>query len=157
MDSFIRVEDAAAATVAALESDRGIYNIVDDDPSEMGVWLPAFARFVAAPPPPHVTEQQAQALGPGVVYYATRLRGARNDLAKRKLGFSPRRLEWLSKATMQSGAGPISAGKNQRCHPVWAQAGRHGSLLDCIQIFTEAAANATVEMLGLWRNSIGCH
>ena len=38
--------------------------------------------------------------------YATRLRGARNDLAKRKLGFSPRKLEWLSKATMEFGAGP---------------------------------------------------
>jgi 2-alkyl-3-oxoalkanoate reductase len=47
--SFIHVEDAAAATVAALESDPGVYNIVDDDPSEMRVWLPAFARFVAAP------------------------------------------------------------------------------------------------------------
>jgi nucleoside-diphosphate-sugar epimerase len=108
--SFIHMEDAAAATVAALESDPGVYNIVDDDPSEMRVWLPAFARFVLAPPPPHVTEQQAQALGPDAIYYATRLRGARNDLAKQKLGFSPRRLEWLSKATMEFGAGPILAG-----------------------------------------------
>src|ERR1041384_3430660 len=104
--SFIHIEDAAAATVAALEGDPGVYNIVDDDPSEMRVWLPAFARFVGAPPPPHVTEQQVQALGPDVLYYATRLRGARNELAKRKLGFSPRRLEWLSKATMEFGAGP---------------------------------------------------
>jgi len=108
--SFIHVEDAAAATVAVLESDPGVYNIVDDDPVEMSVWLPAFARFVAAPPPPHITEQQAQVLGPDAVYYATRLRGAQNDLAKRKLGFSPRRLEWLSKATMGFGAGPTSVG-----------------------------------------------
>lgn len=98
--SFIHVEDAAAATVAALEGDPGVYNIVDDDPSEMRVWLPAFARFVNAPPPPHVAEPEAQALGPDAIYYATRLRGARNEFAKRKLGFSPRRLEWLSKATM---------------------------------------------------------
>ena len=104
--SFVHVEDAAAATVAALESDPGVYNIVDDDPSEMRAWLPAFARFVAAPPPPHVTEQQAQGLGPDAIYYATRLRGARNELGKRKLGFSPRRLEWLSKATRGFGAGP---------------------------------------------------
>jgi nucleoside-diphosphate-sugar epimerase len=108
--SFVHVEDAAAATVAALEGDPGVYNIVDDDPSEMRVWLPAFARFVAAPPPPHITGRQAEALGPDALYYATRLRGARNDLAKRKLGFSPRRLEWLSTATMGFGAGPISAG-----------------------------------------------
>ena len=106
--SFIHVEDAAAATVAALESEPGVYNIVDDDPSEVRVWLPAFARFVGAPPPPHITEHQAQALGPDAIYYATRLRGAGNELAKRKLGFSPRRLEWL-KATMEGGAGPIFA------------------------------------------------
>ena len=108
--SFIHVEDAAAATVAALESDPGVYNIVDDDPSEMRVWLPAFARLVAALPPPHVTGQQARASGPDAIYYATQLRGARNDLAKRKLGFSPQRLEWLSKATMGSGAGSTLAG-----------------------------------------------
>lgn len=107
--SFIHVEDAAAATVAALESDPGVYNIVDDDASEMRVWLPAFARFVAAPPPPVVDEQQARASGPDAIYYAMQLRGARNDLAKRKLGFSPRRLEWLSKASMGFGAGPSSS------------------------------------------------
>ena len=108
--SFVHVEDAAAATVAALEGDPGVYNIVDDDPSELRVWLPAFARSVGAPPPPQVSEQQARALGPDVLYYATRLRGARNELAKRKLGFSPRRLEWLSKATMGFGGGAISQG-----------------------------------------------
>ena len=109
--SFIHVEDAARATVAALESDPGVYNIVDDDPSEMRVWLPAFARFVSAPPPLHISGEQAQTLSPDTLYYATQLRGARNDRAKQKLGFSPRRLEWLSKAAMQSGAGPASAGR----------------------------------------------
>ena len=96
VSSYVHVEDAATATVAALESEPGIYNVVDDDPSELRVWLPAFAAFVGAPPPPHVGEEEAKALGPDVLYYATQLRGARNDLAKQKLGFSPRRLEWLS-------------------------------------------------------------
>lgn len=96
--SFVHVEDAAAATLAALESDPGVYNVVDSDPSEMRVWLPAFASFVGAPAPPYLGEQEAQSLEPDVLYYATRLRGAKNDLAKQKLGFSPRRLEWLSKA-----------------------------------------------------------
>ncbi len=95
VSSFIHVEDAAAATVAALESDPGIYNIVDDDQSEMRTWLPAFAGFLGAPAPPHISEEEARDHGPDSVYYATRLRGARNDLAKRKLGFAPRRLEWL--------------------------------------------------------------
>ena len=108
--SFIHVEDAATATVAALESDPSFYNIVDDDLSEMRVWLPAFARFVAAPPPPHLSEEQAQALGPGRHLLCDTAARARNDLAKRKVGFSPRRLEWLSKGTMEFGAGPILAG-----------------------------------------------
>ena len=106
--SFVHVEDAAAATVAALECEPGVYNIVDDDPSEMRVWLPAFARFLGAPPPRHISEEAAQKLGPDSVYYAMRLRGAGNGKAKRKLGFAPRRLEWLSKARVgpaRSGAG----------------------------------------------------
>jgi 2-alkyl-3-oxoalkanoate reductase len=110
VSSFVHIEDAAAATVAALESDPGIYNIVDDDPSALSVWLPALARFLGAPPPAHITGQEAEALGADALYYATRLRGAGNALARRKLGFSPRRLEWLSKATMEFGAGPGSIG-----------------------------------------------
>jgi nucleoside-diphosphate-sugar epimerase len=94
--SFVHVEDAAAATVAALQCDPGVYNVVDDDPSEMRVWLPAFAAFVGGQGPPRLSEQEAESLGPDALYYATRLRGARNELAKQKLRFSPRRLEWLS-------------------------------------------------------------
>lgn len=97
--SFVHVEDAAAATVAALEAQPGVYNIVDDNPSEMGVWLPAFAQFLAAPPPPHITEEEAlQAEGADAIYYATRLRGASNAHAKRELAFAPRKLEWLSRS-----------------------------------------------------------
>jgi hypothetical protein len=43
--SFVHVEDAAAATMAALEGDPGVYNIVDSDPSEMRVWLPAYETW----------------------------------------------------------------------------------------------------------------
>jgi nucleoside-diphosphate-sugar epimerase len=95
--SFIHVEDAAAATVAALEVPPGVYNIVDDDPVPMAVWIPAFAKFVAAPPPAHVSEQEAVlAQGPDSAYYALRLRGASNAKAKKEFGFAPRRLEWLN-------------------------------------------------------------
>lgn len=95
--SWIHIDDAALATVAALSAPPGKYNIVDDDPSPLHVWLPAFARFVGAPPPPHVTEEQARAAaGEDAVYYQTRLRGASNAKAKQVLGFQPRRLEWLS-------------------------------------------------------------
>ena len=95
--SWIHVEDAALATVAALTAPAGVYNIVDDDPSPVHVWLPAFARFVGAPAPPHVTEEQARAtVGEEPIYYQTRLRGASNRKAKQILNFRPRRLEWLN-------------------------------------------------------------
>lgn len=98
VSSFVHVEDAALATVAALESDPGVYNIVDDNPSELNVWLPAFAQYLSAPPPRHVSEEDAlQAAGADAVYYATRLRGASNARAERKLSFAPRKLEWLAK------------------------------------------------------------
>jgi nucleoside-diphosphate-sugar epimerase len=94
--SWVHIEDAAAATVAALECAPGPYNLVDDDPAPQQRWLPAFARAVGAPPPPRVSEAQAlTTLGPDSVYYATRLRGATNGKARRELDFRPRRLEWL--------------------------------------------------------------
>jgi nucleoside-diphosphate-sugar epimerase len=97
--SWVHIEDAAAATAAALECTPGAYNLVDDDPASQQRWLPAFAHAVGAPTPPRVSEAQAlSALGPDTVYYATRLRGAANGKAKRELGFRPRRLEWLSEA-----------------------------------------------------------
>jgi 2-alkyl-3-oxoalkanoate reductase len=95
--SWIHVDDAAAATAAALTCPAGIYNIVDDDPSPVHVWLPVFARFVGAPPPPHIAEDQARAtVGEEPIYYQTRLRGASNKKAKQLLNFRPRRLEWLT-------------------------------------------------------------
>lgn len=95
--SFIHVEDAAAATVAALDVHPGAYNIVDDDPVSMAVWIPAFAKFVGAPPQAHISEQEAVlAHGPDSAYYALRLRGASNAKAKKEFRFAPRRLEWLT-------------------------------------------------------------
>jgi nucleoside-diphosphate-sugar epimerase len=37
--SFVHIEDAAQATVAALMADPGKYVVVDDDPSPVSVWL----------------------------------------------------------------------------------------------------------------------
>jgi nucleoside-diphosphate-sugar epimerase len=94
--SWVHIEDAAAATAAALECRPGAYNVVDADPTPQRIWLPAFARAVGAPAPPQITEEEAlAAFGPDTVYYATRLRGASNEKAKRELNFQPRPLEWL--------------------------------------------------------------
>ena len=94
--SFVHIDDAASATVVALECAPGAYNIVDDDPSPQHVWLPAFARACMAPEPPRMSEPEAlAAFGADSIYYATRLRGASNDKARRELNFHPRPLEWL--------------------------------------------------------------
>ncbi|MGA8596358.1 MAG: NAD(P)-dependent oxidoreductase [Bryobacteraceae bacterium] len=94
--NWVQIDDAAAATCAALSADPGVYNVVDDQPVAQSVWLPAFAKFVGAPEPPTVSEEQAlRNAGPDTVYYATKLRGAANQKAKRQLAFRPRLLEWL--------------------------------------------------------------
>jgi len=88
--SFVHIEDAAAATAAALECPPGAYNIVDGSPSPQHLWLTAFARFAGAPEPPRVSEEQAlREFGPDAVHYATRLRGASNEKSRHELAFRP--------------------------------------------------------------------
>jgi len=95
--SWIHIDDAAMATVAAVTVPPGIYNIVDDDPTPVSVWLPAFAQSVGAPPPPVISEQEARtSAGEDAIYYGTKLSGATNQKAKNAFAFRPRPLEWLS-------------------------------------------------------------
>ena len=95
--SWLHIEDAAAATAAAAEQgDPGIYLIANDRPLAAREWLPAFARWVDAPPPPRVSVEEAlQAAGADAVYYGTQMRGVSNARAKRELNFRPRPLEWF--------------------------------------------------------------
>jgi nucleoside-diphosphate-sugar epimerase len=86
--NWVHIDDAAAATCAALKADAGIYNVVDSQPIAQSVWLPAFAKFLGAPEPPTISEAQAlESAGPDAVYYATKLRGASNQKAKAQLAF----------------------------------------------------------------------
>jgi 2-alkyl-3-oxoalkanoate reductase len=95
--SFVHVEDAAAATVAALTAEPGVYNVTDNDPLPVSRWLPEFCRWVGAPPPPHFSVEEALAsAGSDAVYYGTKIRGASNEKARKRLDFRPRRLEWLA-------------------------------------------------------------
>jgi len=96
--SWLHIEDAAIATVAAAErGNSGIYLIADDHPLAVRNWLPAFARWLGAPPPPQVSVAEAlQQAGADAVYYGTQMRGMSNAKAKRELNFQPRSLEWLS-------------------------------------------------------------
>ena len=99
--SWLHIEDAAIATASAVErGDPGIYHVTDDEPLAVRQWLPAFAAWLNAPPPPHVAAAMAlQQAGPVAVYYGTEMRGASNAKAKSKLGFRPRPLEWMATAT----------------------------------------------------------
>src|ERR671922_262548 len=91
--SWIHLDDAAAATVLALEHDGpAIYNIVDDEPAPAREWLPALADALGAKPPRHVPVWLARLFAgePGVVM-GTEARGASNAKAKRELGWTPSR------------------------------------------------------------------
>ena len=90
--SFIHVEDAAEATVAALERGQpGIYNVVDDDPRPVREWLPTVAEAVGAKPPRRVPLWLGRlAAGEAAGLMMTEARGASNAKAKRELGWQPR-------------------------------------------------------------------
>jgi nucleoside-diphosphate-sugar epimerase len=90
--SFIHMDDAAAAAVAAMERGApGVYNVVDDQPAPVRKWLPALAEAVGAKPPRHVPVWLGRlAAGEVGVSMMTRIRGTSNAKAKRELGWSPR-------------------------------------------------------------------
>jgi 2-alkyl-3-oxoalkanoate reductase len=94
--SFIHVDDAAAATVAAVERGApGVYNVVDDEPAPLREWVPAFAAAIGAKPPRRIPVWLARLLaGRAAVESATDLRGASNAKAKRELGWQPRYPSW---------------------------------------------------------------
>ncbi len=96
VSSFIHLDDAAAATVLALEHDgAGIYNIVDDKPAPAREWLPVLASALGAKPPRHVPRWLARLLaGEGMVVMSTESRGASNAKAKRELGWTLRYPSW---------------------------------------------------------------
>ncbi|MDE1852747.1 MAG: NAD(P)-dependent oxidoreductase [Thaumarchaeota archaeon] len=94
--SFIHLEDAAAATVLALEHDvTGVYNIVDDEPAPAREWLPYLASVLGAKPPRHYPAWMARLFaGELAVILGEELRGASNQKAKRELGMKLRYPSW---------------------------------------------------------------
>jgi nucleoside-diphosphate-sugar epimerase len=89
LSSFIHIDDAAGATLGAIERGRrGIYNVVDDEPAPASEWLPYLAEVLGAKPPRHVPVWLGRlAAGDLAVSMMTEARGASNAKAKRELGW----------------------------------------------------------------------
>jgi 2-alkyl-3-oxoalkanoate reductase len=94
--SFVHIDDAASATLAALDRGApGIYNVVDDDPAPVSEWLPALADAIGAKPPRRVPTWIGRlAGGEMAVSLMTQVRGASNAKAKRELGWQPEHPSW---------------------------------------------------------------
>jgi nucleoside-diphosphate-sugar epimerase len=94
--SFVHIEDAASATVAAVDNGGpGIYNVVDDEPAPVREWLPFLAEQLGAKKPMKVPRFVVRLLaGKAPVLVMTEVRGASNAKAKRELGWQPRWSSW---------------------------------------------------------------
>jgi 2-alkyl-3-oxoalkanoate reductase len=94
--SHVHIEDAASATVAAVDNgEPGIYNVVDDEPAPVREWLPLLAEQLGAPKPMKVPRFVVRLLaGEAAVLMMTEVRGASNAKAKRMLAWQPRWPTW---------------------------------------------------------------
>jgi 2-alkyl-3-oxoalkanoate reductase len=110
VSSFIHLDDAAAATVLALEHDGpAVYNIVDDEPAPVRDWLPVLADALGAKPPRHVPVWLARLFaGDAGVMLGTESRGASNAKAKRELGWTLRYPSWRQ-GFFESYAKPVAS------------------------------------------------
>jgi nucleoside-diphosphate-sugar epimerase len=94
--SFVHVDDAAAATVAAVERGApGVYNVVDDDPAPLREWGPLYAEALGAKPQRRVPVWLARLVaGKAAAESTVSMRGASNAMAKRELGWEPAYPSW---------------------------------------------------------------
>ncbi|MBC6464617.1 NAD-dependent epimerase/dehydratase family protein [Actinomadura alba] len=94
--SWVHLDDAASATVLALEQKaRGVFNIVDDEPAPASEWLPYLAACAGAKRPMRVPKWLARPLaGDVAVVMMTEGRGFSNAKAKRELGWQLRYPSW---------------------------------------------------------------
>jgi nucleoside-diphosphate-sugar epimerase len=95
MMSFIHLDDAAAATVLALDAEGpAIYNITDDEPAPMREWLPVLAAAVGAKPPYHLPAWVGTMFMGKTLTMMTEARGASSTMARKELGWTLRYPSW---------------------------------------------------------------
>jgi 2-alkyl-3-oxoalkanoate reductase len=115
--SFLHITDAAEATRIAVDgAPAGIYNIVDDEPAEVRVWLPELAKAVGAKPPIHVPAWLARpAIGETGIMLMNEIRGSSNAKAKRELDWQPRFASW--RQGFRNGLSPDTAASGSSSAP----------------------------------------
>jgi nucleoside-diphosphate-sugar epimerase len=96
ISSFLHIDDAASATLTALEGGAsGLYNVTDDEPARMHEWVPFVAGLLGAKPPRRVPVFVARlAAGSHAVHFATTLRGNSNARFKRTFDWQPSHPSW---------------------------------------------------------------
>jgi len=109
--SFIHVDDVATATIAAIDhGSPGVYNVVDEDPAAVSVWLPELAKAVGAKRPLRIPVWLGRlAVGDVGVSMMTQIKGASNAKAKRELAWTPSYRSWRDGFRTGLGDIPIPA------------------------------------------------
>jgi nucleoside-diphosphate-sugar epimerase len=121
--SFVHVDDVATATMRAIDHGQaGIYNIVDDDPAPVSVWLPELASTIGAKSPRHVPVWIGRlATGEVGVSMMTQIRGASNTKAKRELDWRPRYRSWRDGFRTGLGEIPVPGRRALSAQPMSSQ------------------------------------
>lgn len=94
--SWIHLDDAASATVAALEAGlQGIYNVTDDEPARVAEWLPYLSQVIGAKPPLHIPVWAARLLaGEVATRWMTEGRGSSNAKLRAAAAWHPTWASW---------------------------------------------------------------
>lgn len=104
--SFLHADDAAAATVAALDAPAGVYNIADDEPATTREWITFLAQILGAKSPREVPGWIARwVIGEHGVGMMRDNRGLLNKKAKQSFGWMPRYPSWRDGFQAELGAG----------------------------------------------------
>jgi nucleoside-diphosphate-sugar epimerase len=95
LTGFVHVDDAARATVAALDSPAGVFNVVDDVPAPAAEWMPLLAQLIGAKPPRHISKSVARLVaGNFLVYMLCDQPAVSNQRARTELAWSPAYPDW---------------------------------------------------------------
>ncbi len=92
---FVHVDDAARATVAALDGPTGLFNVVDEVPGAAAEWMPMLAGLLGAKPPHRVPRGMVGVVaGKFLVYMLCDQPAVSNQRARTELGWSPAYPDW---------------------------------------------------------------